>query len=222
MVDRVGVIRTTLAADVANNGTVALAYPAGYAQGNFTAGLAGPNGYVIVNKNDKWTVAAAKCSFSFGSTTVTITNTSGVTWTAGSDLYVNLDAQDGNDVMALMVPVTALSGVSAAKVCDGIRLGVYGTIENLEWNQGAPVTTASKLATFTPTVNAVPMVGCAVALTSALATPLGANVQGSAPVSGNVITPADAIGIVASAVTAFAEGSGYFVLRIRKTAAQFA
>lgn len=222
MVDRGTVVKTTVTADVANNGTMTIGYPSGWAQGNFTAGLAGPNGCVIVNKNDKWTVAASKVGFTFGSSTITITNTSGVTWAAGSDLYVDLDVQDGNDIVSIQVPVFALSGVSAAKVVDGIRPGIYGTIENLEWCQGVPVTTGSKLATFTPTINGTPMTGCAVALTSVLATPLGANVQGSAPVSGNVITPADTLGIVASTVTAFVEGSGFFNIRIRKAANQFA
>jgi hypothetical protein len=222
VVDRGAVIKTTLGADVANNGTVALAYPSGFAQGNFTTGLNGPNGLVIVNKNDRWTVSAAQCSFSFGSTTVTITNLSGVTWTAGSDFYVDLDAQDGNDVLVIQVPVFALSGVSAAAIAAGIRPGVYGTIENLEWVQGAPVTTASKLATATPTVNGTPTTGGAVALTSAACTPLGAVIEGSAITAGNKITPADSIGIVGSSVTTFAEGSGFFNIRIRKTASQFA
>jgi hypothetical protein len=222
VVDRGAVIKTTLAADVANNGTVAVAYPTGAVQGNFTAGLAGTKGLVIVNKNDRWTVAAAQCSFAFGSTTVTITNLSGVTWTAGSDFYVDLDQQDGNDVIILQVPVFALSGVTAAKIADGMRPGVYGTIENLEWVQGVPVTTASKLATVTPTVNTTPTTGGAVALTSAACTPLGAAIQGSAITAGNAITPADSIGLLGSSVTAFVEGSGYFNIRIRKSANQFA
>jgi len=222
VVDRTGVIRTTLGADVANNGTVAFSYPTGFTQGNYLNGLAGANGYVIVNKNDKWTVAATKVSFSYGSTTITVTNTSGVTWTAGSDIYCNFDLQDGNDVINVQIPVKLAAITTNGHVVGGLKLGIYGTIENIEWNQGTPVTTAAKLTTLTASVSGTPTTGGAVALTSAACTPLGANIQGSAITAGAAITPADTLGVESTSTTAFAEGDGFLNIRIRKTAAQFA
>lgn len=215
IVDQYAVINAVLAADVANNGTVDVAYPAGFTQNSFNANLGGPNGSVIVNKNDKWTVAAGKVSFSFGASTITITNTSTVTWKAGSEIVVGVDQQDGVDLKIINIPVILVGITGAMDVVTDMRLGVEGTIESVDWVTTAVVTTAAKLATLTPSIDGTPITGGAVALTSAAATPLGKVISGSAPTAGNVLKKESKFGIKATAVTAFAEGQGFLSVRIR-------
>lgn len=80
-----------LAAPVANTGTVTFPYPAGTSQVTFT-GINAATGHVaIIDNNDVWTAAASKISVSFGSSDITLTNSSGVTWPAGSNVRVQLD-----------------------------------------------------------------------------------------------------------------------------------
>lgn len=77
------------------------------------------------------------------------------------------------------------------------------------------VTTAAKAVTLTPTVNGSGVTGGALALTSANCTPKGATVSGSAISGGNTGTSAQTLGIAASSVTAFSEGTGWVLLRVQ-------
>jgi hypothetical protein len=77
------------------------------------------------------------------------------------------------------------------------------------------VTTGSKLATVTPQISGVSTTGGAIALTSALATPAGAVIAGSAITALNTGAANATIGLVASAVTQFTEGTGTFYLTIQ-------
>lgn len=106
---------------------------------------------------------------------------------------------------------------SAADVITAYTPGYAGKILSFDFLVGKPVTTAAKLATLTPKINSTNTTGGAVALTSALATPMGAKIAGSAITAANVFAATDTIGIVASAVTAFVEGNGWMVLRVQNT-----
>lgn len=211
--------RFILAADVANAGTFTCAYPSGFVQASFTAGLAVPNGsYIMVNGNDKVLEdlsGATGVGFSFGSTTVTITNNTGATLSAGATIDVFLNQVDGNAADTFAFPVD-LVDVSAADVVSGIRLGVDGTIENVEWIQRTPATTAAKAATLSLKIGSTAVTGGAVALTSANCTPLGARVAGTQVTAANRITKKDALTVVAASVTAFVEGKGTLYVRVRR------
>jgi hypothetical protein len=91
--------QATLAAAVANAGTVVVPYPAGFAQANFTGINAAANtGRVIINGNDSYPEAAAgvRVNFTFNGGDVTITNNTGVSWPAGSTVRYQLGIA-GND-----------------------------------------------------------------------------------------------------------------------------
>jgi hypothetical protein len=88
-------------------------------------------------------------------------------------------------------------------------------LEKFDWRQLKPVTTAAKLATLALRINAVAVTGGVIALTSALCTPAGVAVAGSAITALNVGGPTDSLSIVASGVTAFAEGSGWGLISLR-------
>lgn len=206
-----------LSTAVADAGTVTVPYPSGTTQASFNAGLAGTDSYVILNGNDKYTVAAADVSFSFGASDITVTNSSGVSWPAGTSLLINLDIRDGNDVVVLTLPVFAMTGIANGDVVTEIRPGIAGTIEHWEWVQGVPVTTAAKAATLNLEIDSTNVTGGTIALTSAACTPLGKVIASSAITAANTLTRDSKLSVEASSVTAFSEGSGYMLIRIRKS-----
>lgn len=85
-----------LASAVANAGTVAVTYPSGSVQGDFTGVNASATGVVVVNENEVYTEAASQVSISYGASSGTITNNSGVSWPAGSTIRVQF-GKVGND-----------------------------------------------------------------------------------------------------------------------------
>lgn len=217
MADRFAIATVVLGTAVADSGTFTVGYPTGTSQLSFNAGLAGTGTYMVVNDNDKWTLAAAKMSVSYGASDITVTNSTGTTLAAGSKVAVMLDRQDGNDVVLLQIPVFLAAITVAGDVVTDIRPGVAGTLEYVEFVVTQPVTTAAKLATLNLEIDTTNVTGGTIALTSAAATPLGKVIAGSAITAGNTLVPESKLSIEAAAVTAFSEGSGFLNLRIRKT-----
>ena len=214
--DRFARVSVVLAADVANSGTFDVAYPSGFAQGDFNAGLLVSSGlYAIVNGNDKWLGSASKVSASYGASLITVTNSSAVTWAAGSTVELFFDTQNGNSILTLSFPVDLVNITGTQDVVTDFRPGVDGYIEDISFVVNKPVTTASKLATLNAEINTTDVTGGTVALTSAAATPMGKVIQGAAITALNRITKKDKLSIEASAVTAFAEGTGSVQVRIR-------
>ncbi|WP_316397343.1 hypothetical protein [Bradyrhizobium sp. 33ap4] len=217
--NRMAVVTTVLASAVANAATVDVPYPTGTTQDTFNAGLAGPGSYVMLNDNEKLTVAAAQISLSFGASAITITNNSTYTWAAGTKLSLGADQQDGNDIVLLQVPIDLASITANGDVMTEIRPGLYGSIEYWEFVVTKPVTTAAKAATLNLEIGTTNVGGGLIALTSANATPLGKVVAGAAITGANVLTPDSKLSIEAAGVTAFAEGQGFVNIRIRKNSA---
>lgn len=210
-----GAVNLTLATAVADGGTFTTVYPTGFVQADFTAGLADYGvSHMMVNRNDKVLEGSGGIALSFGSTTVTVTNNTGASLAAGTVIDMYYAQRRGNNVLVLTFPID-LADVTAADVVTEIRPGVDGYIENVEWVQGTPVTTASKLASFNLEIGTTNVTGGVVALTSALATPLGAVVQGTQVTANNRLTKASKLSVEASSVTAFVEGKGRLNVRIR-------
>lgn len=215
-VDRSARVEVTLAAPVASAATFDIAYPTGTSQSSFNAGLAGPGSYVVLNDNEKFTEASGKIALSFGASLITVTQTSGYTWPAGTKVALNVDQRDGNDVVLLQVPINLASITANGDVMTDIRPGLYGTIEYWEFIVTTPVSTAAKLASLNLEVDTTNVTGGVIALTSANATPLGKVIAGAAITGANVLTPDSKLSIEAAGVTAFVEGSGFVNIRIRK------
>lgn len=76
-------------------------------------------------------------------------------------------------------------------------------------------TTAAKAATLTPIIAATPVTGGVLALTSANMTPINNVVAGTAVTAGATGNAGDALGVTASAVTAFVEGDGVIEFTVR-------
>lgn len=216
-VNRTARVEAVLASAVATSGTFDIAYPAGTTQNSFNAGLNGTGAYVMLNDNEKWTEAAAKISLSFGASLITVTNLSLYTWAAGTRVLLNVDMQDGNDIVLMQIPIDLVSITAAGDVMTEIRPGLYGTIEYWEFVVSKPVTTAAKLASLNLEIDTTNVTGGVIALTSANATPLGKAIAGAAITGANVLTPDSKLSIEAASVTAFSEGQGFVNIRIRKT-----
>lgn len=82
-----------------------------------------------------------------------------------------------------------------------------GRILSAYFEVNKPVTTAAKAATLTPKINGTAVTGAALALTSANCTPMGASVAANSSALDTFVV-GDVITVDASAVTAFAEGTG--------------
>lgn len=210
-------VSTALTAAVADNGTFTVAYPSGYSQSDFNVGLAGSGHYMIVDNNDRWSNADPGISVSFGASNITITNLTGQTLASGSEIELFFDLADGNNVMTLAFQVDLASITGTQDVVTDFRPGVDGTIENLSFVTNAKVTTAAKAASLNAEIGTTDLTGGVIALTSAALANMGAVVEGSAITGANALTRDDKISIKASSVTAFAEGSGTLLMRIRLT-----
>jgi len=108
----------------------------------------------------------------------------------------------GNPITVPVVLARHTNGSIAARLTPGFA----GKIRKISAYVTDPVTTGAKLATFTPAINGTPVTGGALALTSGNCTPVGAKVDGSAITGLNAFDSNDEITLVASSVTAFAEG----------------
>lgn len=212
-----GVLSLVLGSAVATAGTFDVAYPTGTTQLSFLAGLAGSTHYAVVNSNDRYTAAAGYMSASFGASVITVTNSSGVTWAAGSKVDLYFEQNDGNSRIPFTFPIAALSGVAAGDVVTEIRPGIAGTVEAWEFVVGTPVTTAAKTATFNLEIDTTNVTAGTLVVTSALATPMGKSIAGAAITGANTLTRDSKLSIEAATVTAFVEGNGYFIVYIRPT-----
>lgn len=215
LIDNFSRVDAVLASAVANAATFDIGYPAGTTQATFQNGLATAGSIMLVNDNDRWTTA--NFSLSFGASLITVTNNTGATLPAGSRVSFNLQRADGNDVEVLTFPVNLVAIGGNVDVVTDYSPGMAGVIESVAWIQGTPVTTAARLATLNLEIGTTDVTGGVIALTSALATPLGKVIPGTAITANNVLTPDSKISIEATGVTAFAEGSGAVQVRIRRT-----
>ncbi len=217
LVNKFSRVETILATAVADDGTFTVGYPTGTTQASFTTGLAASGHVMFVNDNDKWTNADPGISVSFGASLITITNLTGASLAAGSRIALQFDRADGNDVMVLVFPVDLVNITGAGDVVTDFRPGVDGVIENFSFVVNKPVTTGSKLATLNLEIGTTNVTGGTIALTSALATPQGKVIECAAITAANTIGRDDTLSIEAASVTAFSEGTGSLIVRIRRT-----
>jgi hypothetical protein len=142
---------------------------------------------------------------------------------ANSQAGVALESGILNDVIAVQLfhlgqrPQSVLSftmdlaDITAATIFNAVP-GFAGSILKVFAVVNKAVTTGAKAATITPQINATPVTGGVLSLTSANMTPIGAEVDGTAITAANTFTAADTIKLVASAVTAFVEGRATFYI----------
>lgn len=123
-----------LASAVADAGTVTVAYPSGTAQADYTGANAAADGVAVLNNNEVYTEAASQISLSYGASNITLTNDSGGTWAAGTEVLVQL-GQSGGDSPA-MAPAPAISEPSGGATVDAESRTAIGEILNALRSQG--------------------------------------------------------------------------------------
>lgn len=115
----------------------------------------------------------------------------------------------------LAIPVTLSSITAAGDILTTYTPGYKFKILAVDWAQGVPVTTAAKAANLNVEIGTTNLTGGVVALTSATCTPLGKVIAGTEVTAANTGSATDTISIEAADVTAFAEGTGYVLLKIQ-------
>lgn len=204
-----------LASQVANAGTFTVQYPTGLTQANFLYGLAGTNNVLTVNRNDVYT---SGFTLSYGASNITVTNSSLGTLAAGSLIGLQLDYRDAQsgDVITLTFPVQLANVTTTQDVVTDVAPGVDGIIEYFYYVANVPASTASKTVDFNLEIGTTNLTGGVLTLTTVAANTMGKVTAATAITGNNRITSRDLLSIEAANVTAFAEGSGSFHIRIRK------
>jgi len=206
------IISGTFASDVANNGTVVVAYPSGLTPGHFAASVAHALavGQSLLNYPTKFTL-----TFGAVGTGITVTNKSGSTWTAGTAYILELE------VIGEISYTNDSTGFSPANSTHAIlleaQLGAPAAASStfLAASQGIAANAAAVLAA---TVLDVPRNVVAAWTTSAKITVTGTDVYGAVLTEGNAsaatsFTGAKAFKTITSivsdtAITGFTAGTG--------------
>lgn len=132
--------------------------------------------------------------------------------TSGDSTVTTLAAGVGKMVLGFHINLADITG--AGDVVTTFTPGFHGQIDSVDFIVGTPVTTAAKAATLNLEIGTTNVTGGAVALTSAAATPLGAEIAGSAVTALNTFDSDDTISVEAASVTAFAEGDGMLLVTL--------
>ncbi len=107
-----------------------------------------------------------------------------------------------------------LAAVAAGSIIGAFTPGFAGKILSAQFAVTTPSATAGRAATLQPEITGVATTGGAVGLTTANTNAEGDVVAGSAITGANEFGPADTLSVVASGVTAFAEGQGVLLLSL--------
>ncbi len=116
------IVDLVLASAVADAGTVTgIAYPAGTDQAYFTGANASADGVAILDDNEVLTQAASKIGITYGASTITLTNSSGKSWTAGQRVRLQLGrAGVDNPAFRPAPAITALTDSSGGTASNTI------------------------------------------------------------------------------------------------------
>lgn len=116
------------------------------------------------------------------------------------------DRLGGSDLSVVRLSVVLASLANATLVTTPAQFN--GTILSARFVTTVPASTASKLATLTTNIAGTNTTGGVIALTTATVNAQGKVVESTAATAANTFTKGQAIGVKASSVTAFVEGSG--------------
>lgn len=137
MAERFASSTVYLTSAVASGGSIGIAYPSGVSPADFVGQQAAAGSCVIVDTNDRYSVAAGQIALFYGATSVTLVNLSGVTWPVGAKLTVKMDQREAPAAeelaAALILPyrsrnLWAALGDSLAAM---LHLDVTGTFRNM-------------------------------------------------------------------------------------------
>ena len=124
------------------------------------------------------------------------------------------------DIIPICIPVFAATAIANADELTTYTPGFNFEVIKIDWVTVTPITTAAKTATFTPKIGTTAIPGTSVALAGTQAKGVVKNVWTAAAILNPTLAhtyggPTDTLSLTASAVTAFAEGAGYFLIQLR-------
>lgn len=126
----------------------------------------------------------------------------------------NVAAGTGRSFMSFYIQLAQI--VNSTDLITAYPLNFKGRILAMNFVTQSKVTTSGKAATLTPKLKSgtttTTVTGGVVSLTSALATPEGTPILGTAITALNRFNAGDSLTISATAVTAFSEGTGYLIV----------
>lgn len=128
--------------------------------------------------------------------------------------YVNTINDDQPGGYEIQVPVFACTAIANADELTNLKIGHPFEVLGIDFVCVTPITTSGKTATIKPYISGTVVPGTATAVAGTKAKGVvtvafqasGAKLQGSAT---------DTLSLTCSAVTAFAEGAGYWNVRLR-------
>lgn len=128
-------VTTTLASAVANNGTFVVSYPAGVTQARL---LGASGGRMVVNNDLAYAEGASGFTVVYGASNITVTNTTGGTLAAGSDVKLSFgrDTRNGGGsynppaMQAGPVALTAATGTASDTIADVGASFTQATLNN--------------------------------------------------------------------------------------------
>lgn len=128
-------------------GTVAIGYPSGTVQADFTGDNASATSYLLVNDNDRYTEAADQFDISFGASTITLTNKTTSTWAIGDKITLNAANASVLDPADLVTfgPIASLTDNSTGTGTDTIAAGAGVFTLPIPLNLAAMTTAAADL-----------------------------------------------------------------------------
>lgn len=136
--------KATLASAVADDGTFTLSYPSGATRASLRDSTGGS---IVIGQNDVWNEGSSGVEFTYGASNITVTNRSGVTWAAGSDVIVSFGKTDRNGSYNLTIgpaanqaaPGTASENYQELTASGAVSEGV----QSLELNHASTIIAAT-------------------------------------------------------------------------------
>jgi hypothetical protein len=124
-------------ADVAHAASFVSEYPDGFEQADFTSSYASETGQVAINSNDVYFEDEGHVSFTYGASTISVRNDTGLTWLAGSRIQVQAayaEATGGGGGAPVVLPDDLLVLAEGEAPEDG-DLAIFGA-ETTELKEG--------------------------------------------------------------------------------------
>ena len=128
-------VTTTLASAVANNATFTVAYPSGITQARL---LGCSGGRMVVNKDLSYAEGASGFTVVYGASNITVTNTTGGSLAAGSEVILSFGRDTRNNsgvynppvMQASPVALTAATGTASNTIADVGAAFTQATLNN--------------------------------------------------------------------------------------------
>ena len=137
-------IRATLASAVADDATFTLAYPSGATRASLRDSTGGS---IAIGVNDVWDEGASGVEFTYGASTITVTNRSGVTWAAGTDVVASFGQTDRNGSYNLTLGTAANQAAPGSGAENYQELTVTGAVtagvQSVELNHASTIIAAT-------------------------------------------------------------------------------